>query len=457
MLPALLLGGLALRLLFLWVGAALYYQGKSPFTNNDSHSFTQSFVNLLELGTYTFDPNTPDAAFGRLPGFPFFWGGHYLLFGKHYVYQAVAFTQILLDTAAIYLVYATTRAITQDIRAAWVSGLLYAGYPFIIVWLTISGSEALATFMTILVFWWLATQPSAPRSALAAGVLVGISFMVREYLGILILGAFFWVYATKGLSWHSVRLSVVVTAGFMMIYLGWPLRNYVGQHRFIPVKTLNAGYERYAEDVISARQWIYAWTTDSDPYLNGIAGRTPLPPLPAGVLADSAEARQLQALIRQAQQCGTGFYNWHHERRYALPTNCNAEVAAGFDALRSSYRRRFPVQYHTRVPLLNLQRAFFKSRLQREGSTGQLAALLFGYRSVLLLLGVAGAFLLRHRRATWPITFFFAFLYLFLCFLVRHLEIRYLLQADTVILCLAGVPLVKSWDWLRRQLAPSRA
>jgi hypothetical protein len=446
--PVLLLGGLALRLLFLWVGAALYYQGKSPFINNDTYSFTQSFLNLLQQGTYSFNLENPEAAFGRLPGFPFFWGGHYLLFGEQYVFQAVACSQILLDTVAIYLVYATARAQTHDIRAAWLSALLYAGYPFIIVWLTMSGSEALATFLTIVVFWWLATRRVTGYTAFGAGLLIALAFIVREYLGILLVGVFFWVYCAKGASWQFIRLSMVAGLGFMALYSAWPLRNYLGQHQFVLIKVGAAGYDRYTEDVTSARQWIYSWSTDSDPYLDGIAGLAPLPAFPAGVLAGPEEAHQAQALIERARQCGTGFYNWRYNERYRQPTNCNQEIAAGFTALNNSYKKRYPLQYWTKVPLMNLKRAFFKSRLKQEGSAGMISSILFGYRSLLLLLSLSGAFLLRRHRPVWPLVFFFGFMYLFLCFAVRHLEMRYLLQTDASMLCLASLPLIRLFDWL---------
>ncbi|WP_157807236.1 glycosyltransferase family protein [Hymenobacter chitinivorans] len=452
MLPLLLLGGLAVRLLFLWVGADIYYHGRSPFFNNDSYSFTQSFYNLVTQGTYTFNPKNPDAAFGRLPGYPFFWGAHWLLFGDQYAYKAAAYTQVLLDTAAIYLVYATARALTRDVRMAWVSALLYAGYPFIIVWLTMSGSEALGTFITIVIFWWLATRPVAPATALGAGLLIGVALMIREYLAVLLLAAVFWVYLSSGINWRFLRLSAVVGVGFMLVYIGWPVRNYFGQHQLVLLKTRSAGYDRYADDVSSARQWIYGWTAEADPYLDGIAGLRPLPALPADVLANPTEVRQFQLLLKQVRQCGTGFYAWRYAQMFPKTRqDCNAEIAAGFTALNDSYQRRFPWRYWTQVPFADLQRAFFKSQLRQANvAGGALSFGLFGYRSLLLLLSMAGAWLLRHRRSSWPIVFFFGFMYVFLCFGIRHLEIRYLLQADAAMLCLAGVPLVRLLDWLTR-------
>lgn len=453
--PGLLVLGLLLRLLFVWFGAAVYYKGHDPFLNGDTGSYTENFINLWEHGLYSFNPLNPEAAFGRLPGYPFFWGIHYLLFGKQHVFQAVAYSQCLLDTVAIYLIYATAKALTHDIRAAWISALLYATYPFVLVWLTVSGSEALATFLTIALFWWLATRPTTVRNALLAGLLVGLALLVREYLGILLMPVFYWLYAARGLSRPFVGLSSLVLVGFLTLYIGWPIRNYVFHQRFLLLKPATAGYDRFAEDVNTARRWIYNWNPDADAYLDGIAGTAALPRFPAEVFASPAEAARAQALIRQARACGTGFYSWRTYQHYSRPTNCNAELVAGFTALENSYKERHPLRYWTHVPLLNLKKAFFKNQLLQ--GSGKLVGLLFTYRSVLLLLSLWGAFLLRRRRSVWPLVFFFWFMYLFICVGLRQLEMRYLLQADTAILSLAGVPFVWLFDRLRGRRASTLA
>ena len=445
MVPALLIAGLILRLVFMWFGAKIYYKGGDIYSNYDTHSFVLSFLNLWKHGFYSFNPLNPDAAFGRLPGYPFFWGGHYLLFGEKHVFQAVAYSQCLLDTVAIYLVYSTAKALTRDSRAAWLSGLIYAFYPFVLIWLTISGSEALATFMTLLVLWWITTHPVTSRNILIAGLLVGFSLMIREYLGVLLLSVFFWIFSAKGIGRQFISLSTVATVGFLLVYISWPIRNYVFQHRFMLLKPATAGYDQYAEDVSTARQWVYGWTPHADPYLDGIAGKIALPEFPADVFAAPAEAVRAQRLFQRARQCGTGFYFWRYGHRYEQATNCNAELAAGFNALNESYKRHHPVRYWTRVPLLNLQRAVFKNEL-RLGGGSKVITLLFSYRSMLILLSLIGAILLRRQSLTWPILLFYGSIYLFLCFGIRHLEIRYLLQADAAMLCLTGIPLIWLWD-----------
>ncbi len=451
-LPLLLTGGLVLRLLFLWVGAGIYYRGSSPFINGDTDSFTRSFLNLWQHGVYSFNQLNPEAAFGRLPGYPFFWGSHYLIFGEQHVYQAVAFSQCLLDTVAIYLIYATARALTHDIRAAWISAALYACYPFVVVWLTVSGSEALATFVTILTFWWLATRPVSARNALIAGLLVGAGLLVREYLGALLVPVFIWIYSANKGSGSVIRLSTMAVMGFLLLYVGWPVRNYVFQHRFILLKPTTAGYDRYAEDVNTARAWVYGWSPDADAYLDGIAGKAPLPVFPQRVFKDSAEGEQAHQLFARARQCGTGFYNWRYMKRYDSPANCNAELASGFKLLNNSYKQRHLLRYWTEVPLLNLKKAFFKNQLMNAGSS-RLVGLLFGYRTLILLLCIWGAFLLRQNRNSWPVMFFFVFMYLFICIGLRQLEMRYLLQADAAILSLAGTPFVWLFNRLKGKIA----
>lgn len=449
-LPALLAMGLSLRLLFLWLGAALYYKGKSPYVNGDTSSFTDSFLNLWQHGVYSFNLLNPDAAFGRLPGYSFFWGGHYLVFGERFVFPAVALTQSVLDTVAIYLVYATSRALTRDVRAAWVSAFLYASYPFVIVWVTVSGSETLATFSTILLFWWLATRRVTGRNALFAGLMVGCALLVREYLGVLLVPVVMWIYASVRERWRFVRLSALAVLGFTVLYIGWPIRNYVFQHRFMLLKPPTAGYDRYAEDVSSARTWIYGWNPDADAYLDGIAGKGALPEFPADVFRNPAERSQAQQLFVRARRCGTGFYSWRYSQHYDGMKNCNAELAAGFTALNDSYKQQHPLRYWTHVPLLNLKKAFFKNKLLTSDGN-RFTSVLFGYRTLLLLLGVAGAVMLWRESNTWPIVFFFVFMYLFICMGLRQLEMRYLLQADAAMISFAGVPLAQLLNRMKRK------
>jgi hypothetical protein len=223
--------GFFVRLTFLLWGADLYYGSGNQYTNGDSFSYSQSFLNLYEKGIFSFDLANADAYFGRLPGYPLFWGAHYLLFDINHVYQAVAVSQLLLDCVAIALVFLLTYRISKNKLAAFISAFVYATYPFILAWIPVTGTELLASFLTILFFYWLICRPISPFNTVVLGVLLACCFYVREYLGILLLSGYLYLYRVIPHRKQFIRQAIWLSLSFGSLYALWPLRNYVNLHR----------------------------------------------------------------------------------------------------------------------------------------------------------------------------------------------------------------------------------
>lgn len=453
--------GALIRIAFVTVGAKAYYGVAHMFVNGDSESYMLSFHNLVEKGTYTFDFLEPDAAFGRLPGYPFFYGLHYFLFGAQHAIQAVAWTQSLLDCISIALVFllASKLARTQNRWAPYIAAALYACYPFIIVWTTIIGTELLATFLTLV---WLYTLLAANRGwvyYLLLGIEIALLFYVREFLGILlpITGLYLLWYRRN--SWQTaIRNCVLVGVGFVMLYGWWPARNYVYQHRIMLVKPERAGFANYKTDMVSFLDWVHSWSNESTYWLQQVLAN-PHPDFPSSIFASSQESQQAQALVKQANNCGSSFYiyrnlaNIHYNDADAMRHNqdhtveCNEDIHRGFEQLRLSYKRRHPVLYYTVVPFENLFKVFFKSGTQSSDGTVKKQLILnvvFGYRTLLLILGVIGLVVYRKLPGIQLIIVFWSFIVLFMCWYFRQLEMRYLLQAD-VLLLLPAALLIGQW------------
>lgn len=482
--------GLLLRILFLVYGARIYYgtSQKDIFTNGDTHSFIWTFENLWWYGRYTFDFLEPDAAFGRLPGYPFFYGLHYILFGPAYAKLATACTQVLLDSSSILLVFKILQRLKDAARlrvrltvVPYIGAALYATYPFVIVWVSIIGTETLATFLTLACLAWLLRPNQNAAQFLWLGLLLAVAFYVREYLGILVpisLGYLFLSY--KRLPKASlgqvvprravgVLTALLLSGGtFGIFYSLWPIRNYISFHRIVLIKPKTAGYANYNVDFAGFRSWVFCWTNDEQSQLEQVAN-TDSNSFPAGVFANAAEAAEARRGAQLARACGSSFYLYRNKiygtaiyrnvaamrSNQAYQQNCNAEISRIFEALRLSYIRRHPVLYWVNVPAHDVYKALFKSNKNAtSGSTNAeriktlLIRALFAWRSLLVILGFIGVLMFRRNRKLWPAVLFVGFMYVFLCFIMRNLEMRYLLQADAVLLLPAAMLLGELVDRL---------
>lgn len=435
--------GLGLRVAFVLAGARLYYGPGREHHNGDSLSFINSFLNLWRHGQYTLEPLIPDAAFGRLPGYPFFYGLHYLIFGEARAEVAVTVTQLLLDVAVIGLLYAVLQRGTARRGAARLVAWLYAAYPFAIAWVPIIGTETLNTFLTVLWLWLLLRQGRGRAHYLLLGALLAVVFYVRVFMGALLPITLLVLWLRPRPS-HMPRWRplLLVVLGFGALYLWWPLRNYVSYQRLVLIKPVSAGYANQREDMQAYLDWLHTWTIDNTTWMEATVHYRPVR-YPRELFSGPAEERRAYALTALAARCGSSFHLRRldtQEMRFVQPDrfrNCNAQIAAGFDSLRHSYIRRHPGRYLLVVPTANLVKGLFKSQLIHPAASPYrqlLIRTLFACRSGLLLLGLAGLWVGRRKPLFWPIAAYFAFIYLYVSFGFRSLEIRYLLQADVLLL-----------------------
>lgn len=434
--------GFLLRILFMIKGATIYYGEGKEYTNGDSFSYSGAFIHLVETGNYTFDPENETADMGRLPGYPFFWGIFYLLAGEEYVYPVVAFAQIILDCIGILLVYLIVLALTENRKTSLLCAVIYACYPFIIIWNTITGTESLATFCTLFFLWWMTTRKTTGKNVFITGIIIAVSFYVRPYLGVFLAVSWLHLWMTYRHSFGEwVKKCFLVSFAFGILYLPWPVRNYINHGEIIPTYTVDTGYDCYAIDVFYCREWIYCFSQDADFYLDKIAKDTTRVEIPDGVFSDENEQKQFDSLVGLSRTCGTGFYNWKTYEKYK-GESCNKEISEGFISLKKSFIKNHPVTFFIKMPLINLSKALFKTTLtSEEGMTGtkKLAVrTLFIYRSLLILLGICAVFLLP-KKWRWVYVFFPLFMYLYISGYLRQIEMRYLLQADIVMIIIAGV------------------
>lgn len=437
--------GLFVRLVFILAGAKIYFGRDNIFVDGDTAAWATSFLNLWNTGTYTLNTEHEYGFFGRMPGFAFFIGLFYFIGGKDLqtAYQFIGWFQTLLDVFAIALVYKISLRLFGSARNALVGALLYALYPFIIVWTPVAYSEYMSVFFMIVAVYFL-THPEIRFYYGWSGIMLGIGALFRPQLLVLIavVGIYLLFKYRKNVELMLVRgalfgLMILLTFGW------WPARNFFGHGKAIITQDLR-GIKNWDNDVLAYLQYIYSVKAEWEPQFSQIIENKNVD-LPEYVNAVPGDSMQFVRAVELAKTCGSGFSHWrgYWKQPFEHP-NCNDEIEKIFTQLRWNQIQHNPFNFYVRIPLQNLKKALFKISLTDSSTPARKAAgLLFLYRTLLILIGLVGSVMMirgKHSAAwmAWIALGFFVVFYLTLCAgtspQMRNIEMRYFLQADILML-----------------------
>jgi len=146
-----------IRLLFVFIGGRFYYGHADYFIQGDTTSWFDAFINLVEHGTFTVNAKIENAKFFRPPGYSFLFGIFYLLSFKNYVlaWKLLVAAQVVMDSACVSLIAKISKSVmvnnTEERRNIFssLSALLYALYPFAIVFMPLLQAESPSIFFFI--------------------------------------------------------------------------------------------------------------------------------------------------------------------------------------------------------------------------------------------------------------------------------------------------------------------
>lgn len=453
--------GLILRVLFVLVGAKFYFGRENIFVDGDTQVWVTCIQNLIETGTYTMNPDHEYGYFGRTPGYSFFIGIFYLLTGKDWnaAFPIIGWTQILLDTIAIYFVYKIgLKLFNSDKKSAVIPALLYATYPFIIVWTPVVYSEQLSIFFLILSLYFFIYEEKK-FNYIFAGIFISFSVLCRPQVLLLIpiMGIILIIQHRKQ---FSVMLKKLLQFGIAVciLYGSWPIRNYVNYGKIIITHDLR-GFEVWGIDALAFREYIYSVKAEWEPQFGEILRNRDVN-FPKESYLSKEDSLKLEKVVYLSKNCGSGFSNWRgYWKEPVIDNNCNEEIKKIYDELRQNQAKHNRLNYYVILPLKNLQKAIFKIKLYDTASKERkLASLLFIYRITMIVLGVVGIFILlkvnkEKQYIAYIILCYFILLYLLICAGTgpdfRNIEMRYFLPADIMLLITASFSLIKISDKIK--------
>jgi hypothetical protein len=444
--------GAALRLLFVFFIGEIYYGHADYFIQRDTSSWFGAFINLWEHGTFQVNSTVEAAKFFRPPGYSFLFGIFYLATFKNYVlaWKLLVASQVIMDIVSIYLVYRiallAARNSVKENRVGFASlcALLYAVYPFVIIWAPVLIAETSSIFF-ILLSVLFAFEKRTLKSAFLSGLFGGIATLIRLQcaFGIFFIGAVFFLADYKNF-FRNLRFGFMFCFAVLISYGLWPARNLIFHHRILFSQDLEIGHH-WSRDFMSFLDFVHSVSTDHTTYYYQIL-RNEKVTWPPSAYLDPGDSALLDSAVTLCRTCGSGWSYWrwgeHMVPKLMVPEQpCDTAIDKIFTSLYKKQKTKNAFHYWVSVPVQNLQKSLFKISLYEPKSrtVKLISSILFIFRSALLLLGLFGIFLayrnkyLKKSFLIFVLSYFTAW-YFYISFFYRNMEMRYLLQTDILML-----------------------
>jgi len=199
------------------------------------------------------------AAAWKPPGYPLWVGMWYAIVGHHPL--VVRFAQVPLGAATIFLSWVLARRLFGA-RVAMAAAFVVALYPLAFQYEELLYSESLATPLTLAVLILIFTGVPTRRRAIACGVLLGVSLLIRASDVLLLAG----VLVTWGIAagWRrGIALTALATLVAALVVVPWTVRNEIVLHGFVPIAIDDAAlYGTFNAQSAHDPVYPYAWRAD---------------------------------------------------------------------------------------------------------------------------------------------------------------------------------------------------
>jgi hypothetical protein len=376
------LAALALRLIFF-----VYF----PAVTDDSRIYADFATNWLQHGIYgqtQLAQIVPTDT--RLPGYPAFLAGIFLLFGAGN-FKAVMLTQILLDLATCLIVADLARRVVSE-RASRIAFVLAALCPFLANYAAAVLTETLEVFFTAVALDCAAAalnrmhegEMGARKLWAVTGAAIAVCILLRPDGGLLVTAVAFYlaVAAPKGASDFVARAASlkrcpdtnlqgakvvrqtrpaffrnVLVAGIIVVVFAlaplapWTIRNFRTLHHFQPLAPRYAN----AADELAPRgfnRWVKTWIVDyasvEEIYWNVPGDKIDPEKLPSRAINNTTERDATLAVIAD--------YNQSQDMTPDLDTR--------FGKLAADRIRARPLRYYVVLPLLRVADMWLRPRTE---------------------------------------------------------------------------------------------
>lgn len=433
-----------IRMLFSFWGSKFYF-GSVIYVWKDTGTYIDAFTNWYLENSYQFDFNYPDSRFFRVPLYPFFLG----VFWINNLYPVgVAVAQVFIDLISLLTFYFALRSLGVHFRARSVFSVLYATYPFLIVWVPILYTEVLMIFLFAILFYCAAKFER--RAAFLIGVLGGLLFLTKQYM-ILCLVYPISLFLVQD-RWGARRWGGKIVLGVAVVVSPWIIRNYAISDELIISRGKTTGINVVNADFEAFESFANLFDQNVTGLRYEIAHQGTMT-LEKHFRFRQRHQKEIDEVASLAHNCGSSFVSLREKIPVDIHVeNCNVVVVQKFAALREKALSELNFIELIETRLAALGKVVVGNLLDFENQ-GFVKTVLYAYRFLIYI----ATFVLAVRvflSKPWSVIIQSAVVPLFLtkcafvflfCLYYVHAEIRYLLMVDILCLLLAA----SLWSLLR--------
>jgi len=439
----------------------LFFVLKLPVVDGDSLVYGQiskCLLNSQVLGLGSGSVCVPTLA--RLPGYPFFLAGTFLIFGQDHYFGAMLF-QLVFDVLTCFVVADIARRLFSG-RAACFAFLLTAFCPFLISYVATPLTECLEIFFTAAAVDCavLALDSRLLRWWTLCGIACALAILLRADGGLLlgcIILPVLWLMIRE-----ATRRRELITATLLLVAVSlaplapWTIRNWSLFHVFQPLVTPQAS-DPGEYLTLGCDRWFDSWLIDYSSMVDigfKVPGeRVDVRDIPGRAYTSQAQRELVRSLFDQ----------------YNVEYDMTPELDRQFAAIAEENIRLHPIRYYLLLPaartldmwfrprtqLLPLETHFWKVRGDLHDALCNFALMVLNFAYIAG--AVAGAWLLRHRIKHLSLLLTYPVMRSLFLATTGMTEDRYTLECFPFVLVLAGCYL--AWWESRRQpaSAPSQA
>jgi len=454
---------LILALILSWQSSRLFDRPFQLYNDaGDTDSYLRPIEQLLATGRYIADPDNPDSAAGRMPGYGFTYLAFRLFLSADASKTALAVVQATLSGVSVYYLALCAFLLFRRRDTFCAALLLYGMNLFVSVWDNYIITESLAASTTIFfVYSLLQYREQVGRARLLhAAFFYAYLVFLRPFTVPMFLAAALIVWSVHRSTERRFRATIrdlfLVASLFVACAAVWMLRNYAVLGRVIPLQVnTTAGYQ-YTKGQLALLGWLGAIGQDPTWWQpNTMASwfykdarftneNYQIPNYVVTATCSLADMRRARELFVAARATADG-------REH---TRLESELLPIITECRDSFRREKPVAHYVMSPLRLMKSVLVHggpvlpmpplAELRHQPTMLFLKLAAVGLYWLALVTGGFGLFvLLRRSLVGWAIAWPFVFVLLFFGFVMRLGEGRFLVTGFPS-LCIGGAHVLAS-------------